>query len=57
MHMHTLQLTDADLDELVQAMKVGHGLDDGAAQDRLIDEDALAKVEELVVDAVQHGTH
>jgi succinate-semialdehyde dehydrogenase/glutarate-semialdehyde dehydrogenase len=39
----------------VQALKVSHGLDEGAAQGPLIDEDALAKVEDLVADAVQHG--
>jgi succinate-semialdehyde dehydrogenase/glutarate-semialdehyde dehydrogenase len=45
----------AKLATAVQALKVSHGLDEGAAQGPLIDEDALAKVEDLVADAVQHG--
>jgi succinate-semialdehyde dehydrogenase / glutarate-semialdehyde dehydrogenase len=45
----------AKLATAVQALKVSHGLDEGAAQGPLIDADALAKVEDLVADAVQHG--
>jgi succinate-semialdehyde dehydrogenase/glutarate-semialdehyde dehydrogenase len=45
----------AKLATAVQALKVSHGLDEGAAQGPLIDEDALAKVEDLVGDAVKHG--
>lgn len=39
----------------VTALKVSHGLEEGAAQGPLIDTDALAKVEDLVHDAVKHG--
>jgi succinate-semialdehyde dehydrogenase / glutarate-semialdehyde dehydrogenase len=39
----------------VAALKVGNGLDDGVAQGPLIDESALAKVEELVADASKKG--
>ena len=39
----------------VQAMAVGDGMTPGVAQGPLIDAPALAKVEELVADAVAHG--
>ncbi len=39
----------------VTALKVGNGLDDGVTQGPLIDPPALAKVEELVQDAVAKG--
>jgi succinate-semialdehyde dehydrogenase / glutarate-semialdehyde dehydrogenase len=45
----------AKLAAAVGALKVGNGLDEGITQGPLIDEDALAKVEDLVADAVQHG--
>jgi len=45
----------AKLAAAVTALKVSHGLEEGAAQGPLIDTDALAKVEDLVVDAVKHG--
>ena len=45
----------AKLATAVQALKVSHGLEDGATQGPLIDNDALAKVEDLVGDAVKHG--
>ncbi|WCD93965.1 NAD-dependent succinate-semialdehyde dehydrogenase [Microbacterium sp. nov. GSS16] len=41
--------------ERVQAMKVGRGTEDGVAIGPLIDEDAVAKAEELVGDAVDRG--
>ncbi|MEJ6553906.1 NAD-dependent succinate-semialdehyde dehydrogenase [Microbacterium esteraromaticum] len=41
--------------ERVQAMKVGRGTEDGVAIGPLIDEDAVAKAQELVVDAVDRG--
>ncbi|MFB4350104.1 NAD-dependent succinate-semialdehyde dehydrogenase [Microbacterium sp. CR_7] len=41
--------------ERVQAMKVGRGTEDGVAIGPLIDEDAVAKAEELVGDAVERG--
>ncbi len=39
----------------VAALKVGNGMDEGVTQGPLIDEAALAKVEELVQDAVDKG--
>ena len=45
----------AKLAAAVSAFKVGNGLEAGVAQGPLIDNDALAKVEDLVADAVQHG--
>ena len=45
----------AKLAAAVTALKVSHGLEEGAAQGPLIDTDALAKVEDLVGDAVKHG--
>ena len=39
----------------VAALKVGNGLEEGVAQGPLIDEVALAKVEELVADATARG--
>ena len=39
----------------VAALKVGNGLEDGVVQGPLIDEAALAKVEELVTDATTRG--
>jgi succinate-semialdehyde dehydrogenase/glutarate-semialdehyde dehydrogenase len=45
----------AKLAAAVSAFKVGNGLEAGVAQGPLIDQDALAKVEDLVGDAVQHG--
>ncbi|PYD01721.1 NAD-dependent succinate-semialdehyde dehydrogenase [Microbacterium esteraromaticum] len=41
--------------ERVQAMKVGRGTEDGVAIGPLIDEDAVAKAQELVGDAVDRG--
>ncbi|MFS0910295.1 NAD-dependent succinate-semialdehyde dehydrogenase [Microbacterium sp. 179-I 3D2 NHS] len=41
--------------ERVQAMKVGRGTEEGVAIGPLIDEDAVAKADELVGDAVQRG--
>lgn len=41
--------------ERVQAMKVGRGTEEGVAIGPLIDEDAVAKAEELVGDAVDRG--
>lgn len=41
--------------EAVAALKVGNGLEAGVAQGPLIDEAALAKVEELVADATARG--
>ncbi len=41
--------------ERVQAMKVGRGTEDGVAIGPLIDENAVAKAEELVGDAVERG--
>lgn len=41
--------------EAVRKLKVGNGLDEGAQQGPLIDANALAKVEELVGDAVAKG--
>lgn len=41
--------------ERVQAMKIGRGTEDGVAIGPLIDEDAVAKAEELVGDAVDRG--
>ena len=45
----------AKLAMAVVALKVGDGMDAGVTQGPLIDEPALAKVEELVADAVQKG--
>ncbi len=45
----------AKLAEAVAALKVGNGLEAGVGQGPLIDEPALAKVEELVADAVAQG--
>lgn len=45
----------AKLAAAVSAFKVGNGLEAGVAQGPLIDQEALAKVEDLVGDAVQHG--
>lgn len=39
----------------VAAMKIGNGFDDGVMQGPLIDQQALAKVEELVADALAQG--
>lgn len=39
----------------VATLKVGNGLDDGVTQGPLIDEPAIAKVEQLVQDAVNQG--
>ena len=39
----------------VAKLKVGNGLDDGVSQGPLIDDKALAKVEELLADATSHG--
>lgn len=39
----------------VAALKVGNGLEEGVAQGPLIDEPAIAKVEELVADATAQG--
>lgn len=39
----------------VAALKVGNGMEDGVGQGPLIDQAALAKVEELVADAVESG--
>ncbi|MFS0895404.1 NAD-dependent succinate-semialdehyde dehydrogenase [Microbacterium sp. 179-I 3D3 NHS] len=41
--------------ERVQAMKVGRGTEEGVAIGPLIDEDAVAKADELVGDAVERG--
>ncbi|NUU08330.1 NAD-dependent succinate-semialdehyde dehydrogenase [Leifsonia sp. C5G2] len=41
--------------ERVQGMKVGRGTEEGVAIGPLIDEDAVAKAEELVADAVRRG--
>ena len=41
--------------EAVKKLKVGNGLEDGVQQGPLIDANALAKVEELVGDAVEKG--
>ncbi|GAA2886652.1 NAD-dependent succinate-semialdehyde dehydrogenase [Microbacterium esteraromaticum] len=41
--------------ERVQAMKIGRGTEDGVAIGPLIDEDAVAKAQELVGDAVDRG--
>ncbi len=43
------------LSEAVAALKVGNGLEEGVSQGPLIDAPAIAKVEELVADAVAHG--
>ncbi|MEO8296978.1 MAG: NAD-dependent succinate-semialdehyde dehydrogenase [Burkholderiales bacterium] len=43
------------LAEAVAALRVGNGLEAGVTQGPLIDAPALAKVEQLVADAVQHG--
>jgi succinate-semialdehyde dehydrogenase/glutarate-semialdehyde dehydrogenase len=45
----------AKLAAAVTALKVSHGLEDNAAQGPLIDRDALAKVEDLVSDALKQG--
>ncbi|RIX79637.1 NAD-dependent succinate-semialdehyde dehydrogenase [Acidovorax cavernicola] len=45
----------AKLRVAVQAMRVGNGVEEGVAQGPLIDEPSLAKVEELVADAVALG--
>ena len=39
----------------VAQLRVGNGMDEGVVQGPLIDQDALAKVQRLVQDAVQHG--
>jgi succinate-semialdehyde dehydrogenase/glutarate-semialdehyde dehydrogenase len=39
----------------VEALRVGNGLEDGVEQGPLIDEAAVAKVEEHIADAVEHG--
>jgi succinate-semialdehyde dehydrogenase/glutarate-semialdehyde dehydrogenase len=41
--------------ERVQAMKIGRGTEEGVAIGPLIDEDAVAKAQELVGDAVERG--
>jgi succinate-semialdehyde dehydrogenase/glutarate-semialdehyde dehydrogenase len=41
----------------VAGLKVGNGLEEGVTQGPLIDEAALAKVEELLADAVARGAH
>jgi succinate-semialdehyde dehydrogenase/glutarate-semialdehyde dehydrogenase len=41
--------------ERVQAMKIGRGTEDGVAIGPLIDDDAVAKAEELVTDAAARG--
>nr|WP_303540949.1 NAD-dependent succinate-semialdehyde dehydrogenase [Sphingomonas sp. BIUV-7] len=49
---------DAFADKLaaaVSALKVGNGMDDGVTQGPLINEGAIAKVEEHVADALAHG--
>jgi len=43
------------LAERVRAMKVGDGFTEGVTQGPLIDDNAIAKVEEHVSDAVEHG--
>jgi succinate-semialdehyde dehydrogenase/glutarate-semialdehyde dehydrogenase len=43
------------LAEAVGKLRVGNGMDDGVLQGPLIDETAIAKVEELVGDALAHG--
>jgi succinate-semialdehyde dehydrogenase/glutarate-semialdehyde dehydrogenase len=43
------------LAEAVGKLRVGNGMDDGVVQGPLIDEPAIAKVEELVSDALAHG--
>jgi len=45
----------ARLAEAVAGLKVGNGLDDGVTQGPLIDDAAIAKVEELVADALGKG--
>ncbi len=45
----------AKLAEAVKGLKVGNGMDDGVTQGPLIDGDALAKVQELLGDAVNKG--
>ena len=45
----------AKLATAVRALRVGNGADEGVGQGPLIDAPALAKVEELVADAVDHG--
>ena len=47
----------AKLAAAVRALKVGNGLEADVGQGPLIDEPALAKVEELVADAVAAGAH
>ena len=47
----------AKLAAAVSALKVGNGFDDGVTQGPLIDEAAVAKVEELVKDALDKGAH
>ncbi|WP_170605611.1 NAD-dependent succinate-semialdehyde dehydrogenase [Ruegeria arenilitoris] len=49
---------DAFVEKLVEktnALKIGNGLDEGVQQGPLIDDDSLAKVEELLADAVDRG--
>jgi succinate-semialdehyde dehydrogenase / glutarate-semialdehyde dehydrogenase len=43
------------LAKAVSALKVGNGMEDGVAQGPLIDEAAVAKVEQHIADAVSHG--
>jgi len=43
------------LAERVKALKVGDGFGEGVTQGPLIDDDALAKVEEHIADALEHG--
>lgn len=45
----------ARLAEETRAMKVGNGMDEGVAAGPMIDENAVAKVEELITDAVSRG--
>ncbi len=45
----------AKLAEAVKSLKVGNGMDDGVSQGPLIDAPALAKVQELLGDAVAKG--
>jgi succinate-semialdehyde dehydrogenase / glutarate-semialdehyde dehydrogenase len=47
----------AKLAEAVSKLKVGNGLDDGVTQGPMIDDKAVAKVEELIADASSKGAN
>ncbi|WOF23680.1 NAD-dependent succinate-semialdehyde dehydrogenase [Microbacterium betulae] len=54
-HASVAEAFAARITERVEAMRIGRGTEDGVAIGPLIDEDAVAKADELVVDATGRG--